>query len=135
MPAPEGNDNNAYSLAELKGFIKNFCEHISEGLSKTSFVDCDYRTIESALEKHSVELQSEKREVEKAFRKSRLFWETQGRDMVTGVNETGNATAWIFNMKNRFCDEWKDKHEVDTTLNITDSLVITRTETSEDKAD
>jgi hypothetical protein len=26
-----------------------------------------------------------------------------------------NSTVWIFNMKNRFKDEWKDRHEIETT--------------------
>ena len=40
-----------------------------------------------------------------------VWWERQGRKMTTGEN--GNATVWIFNMKNRF--GWRDKQEVDHT--------------------
>ena len=34
-----------------------------------------------------------------------IWWERQGRKMAMG--EQGNATVWIFNMKNRF--GWQDK--------------------------
>lgn len=38
-----------------------------------------------------------------------VWWERQGRKMSAGESE-GNATTWIFNMKNRF--GWKDKSEI-----------------------
>ena len=40
-----------------------------------------------------------------------VWWERQGRKMATG--DQGNATVWIFNMKNRF--GWRDKIDVDNT--------------------
>jgi len=42
-----------------------------------------------------------------------VWWERQGRKMTTGAD--GNATVWIFNMKNRF--SWHDKQQVDHTTN------------------
>jgi len=39
---------------------------------------------------------------------SRMFWEELGIEMVTAGQ--GNATVWIFNMKNRF--GWRDKKEL-----------------------
>lgn len=44
-----------------------------------------------------------------------VWWERQGRKMSAGEAD-GNATVWIFNMKNRF--GWKDKSEVDHSGNI-----------------
>ena len=38
-----------------------------------------------------------------------VWWERQGRRMT--MEGQGNATVWIFNMKNRF--NWRDKQEVD----------------------
>lgn len=37
-----------------------------------------------------------------------VWWERTGRKMATGSD--GNATVWIFNMKNRF--GWRDKQEI-----------------------
>lgn len=37
---------------------------------------------------------------------SQLFWEDLGKELV--LQGQGNATAWIFNMKNRFREEWSD---------------------------
>jgi hypothetical protein len=39
-----------------------------------------------------------------------MWWEKQGRKMAAGTAD-GNATVWIFNMKNRF--GWKDKTETE----------------------
>lgn len=38
-----------------------------------------------------------------------VWWERQGRRMTTGAD--GNASVWIFNMKNRF--GWRDRIEQD----------------------
>lgn len=40
-----------------------------------------------------------------------VWWERRGREMAMGKD--GNATVWIFNMKNRF--GWRDKQEIDHT--------------------
>lgn len=39
------------------------------------------------------------------------WWERKGREATFGGCDGFNATAWIFNMKNRFRDDWRDKHE------------------------
>ena len=44
-----------------------------------------------------------------------IWWERHGRKMAAGSAE-GNATVWIFNMKNRF--GWKDKVETEHTGSI-----------------
>lgn len=62
--------------------------------------------------------------VKQGIAASRQFWENLGIDGATGSPEF-NATAWIFNMKNRF--GWRDKHEFSgdkdnpliPTLNVT----------------
>ncbi|MCY1389895.1 hypothetical protein D9M71_47050 [compost metagenome] len=45
----------------------------------------------------------------------RIWWEKHGRKMSDGSAD-GNATVWIFNMKNRF--GWKDKVETEHTGTI-----------------
>lgn len=66
-----------------------------------------------------------------------VWWERQGRKMATGAN--GNATVWIFNMKNRF--GWRDQPKedpadseglpLDITFNVSDpvkSIKVTKGE-------
>jgi hypothetical protein len=63
--------------------------------------------------------------VKQARRNSQVWWERQGRLATFGGTEGFNATSYIFNMKNRFPDEWRDKHEVEhaggLTVNVIDS--------------
>lgn len=48
----------------------------------------------------------------KAFRaRSQLFWEDIGLRGATGQIKGFNATAFIFQMKNRFADDYADRHE------------------------
>jgi hypothetical protein len=114
MAAEQGNKYAAYTVEELRNFCKSFAEHIESGYSDTSFPDCDYRTIYTGLENNPDVLQSEKELIEKSKRRRMMFWEGEGMKLATGESE-GNATAWIFNMKNRFPEEWKDKKEVDNS--------------------
>jgi DNA-binding XRE family transcriptional regulator len=66
---------------------------------------------------------------EEASELCRLFWEKLGIVYVVsqtenfGKNEGSkstslNAATWIFNMKNRFPREWREKTEVDQTAKI-----------------
>lgn len=52
------------------------------------------------------------RTVKKAHDLCRVWWERHGRKMTTGQAD-GNATVWIFNMKNRF--GWADKTNTEIT--------------------
>ena len=65
------------------------------------------------------EWQKEKPEFSDAVKRSTViaqgWWEHKGRMATIGGIEGFNATAFIFNMKNRFKNDWKDKHEVDNT--------------------
>ncbi len=122
MSAPIGNDHNSYSIDELKSMIKNYAEHLSLGYSKICFPDCDYRTIDSAFEKYALELQTEKREVEKAIRKGRMGWEEIGKTIANGKIQ-GNAVSWIFNMKNRYKDEWKDRQETESNISFNEVIM------------
>jgi hypothetical protein len=47
-----------------------------------------------------------------AFQRCRLFWERLGIAGSAGKIPHFNCGAWIFNMKNRFRNEWKERHEV-----------------------
>ena len=43
------------------------------------------------------------------------WWEREGRKAVFGAKPGFNATAYIFNMKNRFPADWKDRQAVEHT--------------------
>jgi len=51
--------------------------------------------------------------VKKAERISQGWWEREGRKATFGKVEGFNATSYIFNMKNRFKHDWRDKVEQD----------------------
>lgn len=91
--------------------IARYAEHRKNGFSKESFPDCDYRTIESHLN-NNPQLQPEKQLVQQAEREGRLEWESIGKKLATGELE-GNATSYIFNMKNRY--GWADKQVIEST--------------------
>lgn len=46
--------------------------------------------------------------VKEAVRRSQAWWEKQGRIATFGGVEGFNATSYIFQMKNRFREEWND---------------------------
>lgn len=46
---------------------------------------------------------------------SQGFWERKGREATFGLVPGFNATAWTFNMKNRFKEDWRDRVEQEHT--------------------
>lgn len=90
------------------------CEQIIEamasGLSKEASAakvgiseDCFYRWIRENAEFKGA--------VKEGTRRNLLFWEDLGRRGVAGEIQGFNAVTWIFNMKNRFRENWRDKYE------------------------
>ena len=93
-------------------YCERLIEHMSEGLSFESFcgvVECAKDTLYNWARANPEFARAK----EIAFEKCRLFWERVGISGATGANKDFNATSWIFNMKNRFYDEWRDKQEVE----------------------
>lgn len=111
MAAKKENTNARKKPDDIKVLVVDYIDHIASGYSKESFIDCDYRTIETYLESGIV-LQSLKSEIEKAQRMGRKHWEQIGHDITTGKIR-GNPATWIFTMKNKYPESWKDKSEVD----------------------
>lgn len=66
--------------------------------------------------------------VKKAVGFSQGWWEKQGRLSAVGQVDNFNATSYIFNMKNRFKEDWRDKHEVDNTSSDGSMKMPTRIE-------
>jgi hypothetical protein len=109
-------------------FCEMLIEHMAKGYSFESFgsvTDTCKDTLYEWVKVHPQFSDSKKRATEK----SRYWWESQGIDNIlnkkemtkdsegnTVLVETSlNAAAWIFNMKNRFKEEWRDKQEIETT--------------------
>lgn len=53
--------------------------------------------------------------VKEALRRSQAWWEGQGRVATFGGVEGFNATSYIFQMKNRFRDDWADRKQTELT--------------------
>lgn len=82
-----------------------------EGASKTEIaVACgaSRKTLDYWREKHPEFDEA----MEQAEMHAQVWWEKTGRDLVTGVIEKGSASAFIFQMKNRFPNDYRDRHEV-----------------------
>jgi hypothetical protein len=85
-------------------------DHMNDGLSFESFagvVGTCKQTLYNWAEANPDFLDAKKQ----GFEKSRLFWEKTGTKLATGQLD-GNATMAIFNLKNRFPKEWRDKQEM-----------------------
>jgi hypothetical protein len=98
-------------------------EHMSKGLSYECFgavVDVHIDTLYE-WEKVNPSFSEAKR---KAFMKNRFFWEYIGIQHITHVDSKFesspklNSTVYIFNMKNRFPKEWRDRTEVRSEVKI-----------------
>lgn len=106
-----------------KEYCERLIEHMENGYSFESFaglVNVCKETIYTWTREHSEFLDAKNR----AFEKSRLFWEKQnieGLYKQTEFDNDGNkiseksinSTVLIFNMKNRFPEEWRDKQTVE----------------------
>ena len=88
-----------------KAMWKALIEHVSGGLSFTTFPMCDHLTCLTYAERFPEDCPIE--ELDEAKRLCLAWWEKLGRDGAMGAIEGFNATSWIFNMKNRA--GWADK--------------------------
>jgi hypothetical protein len=88
-------------------------EHMEQGFSFESFagvVGCCLQTLYNWAERNPSFLESKKI----GFEKSRQFWEKVAIGQSNG-SCNGNPTMAIFNLKNRFPKQWRDKQELDMT--------------------
>ena len=90
-------------------YCQQLIDHMAQGFSFESFgavINVDESTLFNWIQDYPEFFQSKK----EAFTKSRLFWEAIGIDQAKlGV---GNSTSFVFNMKNRFPKEWRDKQDL-----------------------
>lgn len=95
-----------------------FCDKVislgREGAGKCEMaaeLGITYNSFETYQDQHPEFLQA----VKEALRISQAWWEKQGRKATFGDIPGFNATSYIFNMKNRFKDDWRDKVEQENT--------------------
>lgn len=100
------------------GYDAAFCEQVIElgktGASKAEMaaeLGCARSTFALWEENHPEFSEA----VKDAVSWSQAWWEKNGRIATFGGTDGFNATAFIFNMKNRFPSDWKDKHDVEHT--------------------
>ena len=53
--------------------------------------------------------------VKRGIEASQAWWESKGRQATFGGVQGFNATSYIFNMKNRFSEDWREKQEIEQT--------------------
>jgi len=118
-----------------EGYCDDLIEHMSSGLSFESFAGwcgCHVDTLYE-WEKRHPEFSDAKKT---AFEQNRLFWDRVAVDSLhdtTEYNEDGkpvsrkspNATMIIFNLKNRFPKQWRDRTEVDQTTQHSGTIAHT----------
>ena len=99
-----------------------FCDTIircgTEGMTLAEMADAldvDRATIADWRE-HKPEFS---RAVNLGLQKAQAWWERQGRIATFGGCDGYNATSYIFQMKNRFREDWRDKQDVDVNASVT----------------
>ena len=103
-------------------------EHMAQGLSFESFaglISVNKDTLSEWVKVHESFSVAKKEGLDK----NRLFWEKLAIDHILNKSDSEfqgssssrslNATVWIFNMKNRFPQEWRDKRDIEVTENST----------------
>ena len=107
-------------------YVPAFCDRIiefgAEGAGKCEMaaeLDVTYNTFEAWQTEHPEFLQS----VSEALRKSQAWWEKNGRSATFGAFPGFNATSYIFQMKNRFKEDWRDKVESEVNGNLTVQII------------
>ena len=105
----------------LTKYNKKYCEelidHMESGLSFESFAGT-IRVCRKTLYNWEKEHDDFKRAKGIATELCRIFWEKLGRDHIINLTSSKkgeskskslNSSVWIFNMKNRFPQEWREK--------------------------
>lgn len=105
-------------------YCSTVIELMKDGASKAEVclnLDCTFQTFLNWQKKNPTFLEAVKR----GSHLSKGKWEEMGRKAAFGKVENFNATAWIFNMKNRFGknddfnEKWTDKQELEHSGEVT----------------
>lgn len=104
-------------------YCEDLIDHMIKGLSFESFAATIWVHRDTLYE--WVKVHPEFSDAKKiGMEQARLWWEKKGqeglfsqseydKDAGTGSSKSMNAAVWIFNMKNRFPQDWKEKQEVE----------------------
>lgn len=76
------------------------------------------------VERHTLNAWVERHEefstaVKRGLQKAQVLWERRGMAATFGDCDGFNATSFIFNMKNRFKEDWRDKVEQEQSGSVT----------------
>lgn len=99
-----------------------FCDTVvsigEEGGTLAAMADsCD---IDRATLNDWIEIHPEfSRAVKRGLQKAQVLWERKGMAATFGDVDGFNATSFIFNMKNRFKEDWRDKVETEHSGAVT----------------
>jgi hypothetical protein len=100
----------------------SFCDKVIElaatGASKAE-IALDLDIAYSTFDVWQNEIPEFSEAVKRAERISQGWWEKQGRLATFGGVDGFNSTSYIFNMKNRFKADWRDKVEQEQSGNVT----------------
>jgi hypothetical protein len=91
-------------------YCQMLIDHMAEGFSFESFAGLIGVTRSTIYEWVSAQPEFSDAK-QRGFEASRLTWEKIGSTIAK--SGTGNATAFIFNMKNRFREDWNDKQTIE----------------------
>lgn len=83
--------------------------------------DIDRATLNEWLDRH----EEFSRAVKRGLQKAQVLWEGKGMKATFGEVPNFNPTSYIFNMKNRFKDDWRDKVETEHTGDAFKGLNVT----------
>ena len=100
-----------YTTGRPTKFRPQYCDmlivHMSEGLSFEAFAGLVNVNLDTLYNWESLFPEfSDAKKI--GVQKSRLFWETVGRQGAVGRIKNFNAASYCFNMKNRF--QWSDRY-------------------------
>jgi transposase len=100
-------------------FCQRVIELASEGMGKAE-IACGIGVSRDTIHEWTKVHQDFSDAIRRAYEEALAWWERKGREATFGGVPGFQSTAYIFQMKNRFKDDWRDKidHDVEFTGDI-----------------
>lgn len=103
-------------------FCSDLIDHMAQGMSFQSFAGVKGVNIDTLYEWSNANSQfSDAKKI--GLERNRVFWEKVGIAGMMGKIKNFNATVYIFNKKNRFPKEWRDRQEVQQVNTISPVVI------------